>query len=123
MAMPLATYRKLYHNRYLNKLIDGDQYQKIRGVLFPFYSPKNQAGQFPKMVKIAKSMVEGWGKIPDTTPIDMRDWLIRYSLEVAARGASNLDLNIMDPSAVKPKLAVSVPTCLREASLRSIMVN
>jgi hypothetical protein len=74
------------------------------------------------MVKSATNMVGSWKKVSNSQPLDMRDWLIRYSIEVAARGAANVDLNIMDPAAVKPKLASLVPMCLREASLRSIMV-
>jgi hypothetical protein len=57
-------------------------------------------------------------QIPDDKPIDMRDWVIRYSIEISGRGACACDFNLTTPNPKPGLLAAAVPTSLRAAVAR-----
>jgi cytochrome P450 / NADPH-cytochrome P450 reductase len=100
---------------------DGDEYERVRRVMLPWYSPQHQRTQLQRMKEQARKLVDAWSTIPHDEPVDARTWLERYTLEVSGRGACNYDFGLLDPDAatVCPHaFAHAVPESTKESILR-----
>jgi cytochrome P450/NADPH-cytochrome P450 reductase len=75
---------------------DGPEYEHIRRVMLPWYSPQNQRTQFGLMKDRARKLVTGWSAVADDEPVDARKEMERYALEVSGRGACNYDFGLLD---------------------------
>ncbi|HXU22810.1 MAG TPA: cytochrome P450 [Tepidiformaceae bacterium] len=74
---------------------DGDNYDRIRRVMLPWYAPSHQKTQFVRMKELARQMTATWSAMPAGTTLDAREWMQRYALEVSGRGACNYDFGLM----------------------------
>src|SRR5512142_12382 len=75
---------------------DGERYERIRRVMLPWYSPRQQRTQFPRMKEQARRLVAAWAARPDDERLDARAWMERYALEVSGRGACNYDFGLWE---------------------------
>jgi hypothetical protein len=41
-----------------------------------------------------QDLLSAWAEMPLDKPMDMRDWMIRYSLEISGRGACSYKFNV-----------------------------
>lgn len=97
---------------------DGAQYDKVRRVMLPWYAPAHQKTQFERMKEVARRTVEAWSEVPDEEPLDMREWMQRYALEVSGRGACNYDFQLLAADAHKSPFAAAVPESTIESVAR-----
>ena len=74
---------------------DGEHYERVRRVMLPWYAPSHQRTQLERMKEQARKLVAAWSAIPDDEPLDARDWMERYTLEVSGRGACNYDFGLL----------------------------
>ncbi len=63
-------------------------------------------------------MTAAWAAMPDDEPLDMREWMQRYALEISGRGACNYDFNLLDKDAVKTPFAAAVTESTKESIAR-----
>jgi cytochrome P450/NADPH-cytochrome P450 reductase len=96
---------------------DGDEYERIRRVMLPWYSPAHQRTQLARMKEMARRLVEAWAQMPDDEPVDARAWMERYALEVSGRGACNYDFGLFDGGAPHA-FADAVPESTKESIAR-----
>jgi cytochrome P450/NADPH-cytochrome P450 reductase len=94
---------------------DGPEYERIRRVMLPWYSPQNQRTQFGLMKEQARRLVAAWAALPDDEPVDARAEMERYALEVSGRGACNYDFGLFDGG--EPR---SFATAVNESTKESI---
>src|SRR6185312_15945013 len=87
---------------------DSDDYDRVRRLMLPWYAPAHQKTQFARMKELAKKMVGAWAGMSDDAPLDLRDWMQRYSLEVSGRGACNYDFDLLAKDARPSAFAVAV---------------
>jgi cytochrome P450/NADPH-cytochrome P450 reductase len=99
---------------------DSPFYQRVRRIMIPWYSPQHQRTQFELMKDVARRTVAAWQAMADDTPVDMRDWMTRYALEISGRGACSYDFGLLAPDAKPGELAAGVPACLRNAIARVV---
>src|SRR5205823_4040346 len=59
-----------------------------------------------------------WVTVPDDEPLDMRDWMTRYSLEISGRGACNYDFGLLEWDSTRSPFAEAVPDSTRESIAR-----
>ncbi len=98
---------------------DGDEYERIRRVMLPWYSPQHQRTQLERMKEQARNLVAAWAQLADDEPIDARSWMERYTLEVSGRGACNYDFGLLDGNGGEPRpFAAAVPESTKESILR-----
>src|SRR5262245_5234742 len=99
---------------------DGEQYERIRRVMLPWYSPQNQRTQLPVMKEQAQRLVARWAELPDDEPIDARSWMERYTLEVSGRGACRYDFRLLEKGAgaCPHAFAQAVPESTKESIAR-----
>ena len=97
---------------------DSDYYNRVRRIMLPWYAPAHQKTQFARMKDLARTMIEAWGTVPDDKPLDLRDWMTRYALEVSGRGACNYDFGLLDANAAPSSFAVAVPDSTKESIAR-----
>jgi cytochrome P450/NADPH-cytochrome P450 reductase len=97
---------------------DSDYYNRVRRIMLPWYAPANQKTQFARMKGLAKKMANAWATMSDDEPLDLRDWMTRYSLEVSGLGACNYDFGVLDKDAVRSPFAVAVPDSTKESIAR-----
>jgi cytochrome P450 / NADPH-cytochrome P450 reductase len=96
---------------------DGPDYEQIRRVMLPWYSPQQQRTQLERMKEQARKLVDSWGALQDDEPVDARAWMERYSLEVSGRGACNYDFGLFD-GGEPHAFAQAVPESTKESILR-----
>ena len=97
---------------------DGDYYDRVRRIMLPWYAPAHQKTQFARMKDLAKQTIAAWATVPDDEPLDMREWMQRYTLEVSGRGACNYDFGLLDKAAVKTPFAAAVTGSTGESIAR-----
>ena len=100
---------------------DGDEYERVRRVMLPWYSPQHQRTQLERMKAQARKLVDAWSAIPHDEPVDARTWMERYTLEVSGRGACNYDFGLLGPDAATAcphAFAAAVPESTKESILR-----
>ena len=97
---------------------DSEFYEGVRRIMLPWYAPAHQKTQFDRMKDVARRTMDAWAAIPDDESLDMREWMQRYSLEIAGRGACNYDFGLLDRDAVKSPFAAAVPESTRESVSR-----
>jgi cytochrome P450/NADPH-cytochrome P450 reductase len=97
---------------------DGDQYEQVRRVMLPWYSPQHQRTQLPRMKEQAQKLVAAWASLPDDEPIDARSWMERYTLEVSGRGACSYDFGLLEGGGDAHLFAEAVPDSTKESILR-----
>ena len=97
---------------------DGDHYERIRRVMLPWYAPLNQRTQLAQMKEQARKLVDAWSAIPDDEPVDARDWMERYALEVSGRAACNYDFGLLGGNGDPHPFAVAVPESTKESIRR-----
>ncbi len=97
---------------------DSEFYERVRRVMLPWYSPKHQKTQFERMRSMARAMMAAWGDIDDHAPLEMREWMERYSLEISGRGACNYDFRLLDKDAIKSPFAAAIPASTKESIAR-----
>lgn len=97
---------------------DSDYYERVRRIMLPWYAPAHQRTQFDRMMVLARKMIATWETIPSGEPLEMRDWMERYTLEVSGRGACNYDFNLLDKDAPKSPFAAAVPESTKESVAR-----
>jgi cytochrome P450 / NADPH-cytochrome P450 reductase len=96
---------------------DGDEYERIRRVMLPWYSPAHQRTQLARMKEMARKLVDAWAQLPDDEPVDARAWMERYALEVSGRGACNYDFGLFEDGTPHP-FADAVPQSTKESIAR-----
>jgi cytochrome P450 / NADPH-cytochrome P450 reductase len=101
----------------LSVIGDGEEYERIRRVMLPWYSPVSQRTQFGRMNELARGLVDLWTELPDDQPIDARLWMERYTLEVSGRGACNYDFGLIAGSE-GGAFAAAVPESTKESIAR-----
>jgi cytochrome P450/NADPH-cytochrome P450 reductase len=98
---------------------DGVDYERIRRVMLPWYSPQHQRTQLVRMKEQARRLVAAWEGLPDEDPVDARTWMERYTLEVSGRGACNYDFGLLDGNGEQPRpFAAAVPESTKESIAR-----
>ena len=97
---------------------DGDYYNRVRRIMLPWYAPAHQKTQFGRMKEMARMTMAAWAAMPDAEPLNMREWMERYSLEISGRGACNYDFGLLDKDAVKSPFAAAVPESTKESVAR-----
>ena len=97
---------------------DGEHYERIRRVMLPWYAPLNQRTQLAQMKEQARKLVDAWSAIPDDEPVDARDWMERYALEVSGRAACNYDFGLLGGNGDPHPFAVAVPESTKESIRR-----
>src|SRR4051794_14132152 len=98
---------------------DGEHYERVRRVMLPWYSPQHQRTQLVRMKEQARKLVTAWAQLPDDEPIDAREWMERYTLEVSGRGACNYDFGLLGTNGECPHaFAEAVPQSTKESILR-----
>jgi cytochrome P450/NADPH-cytochrome P450 reductase len=97
---------------------DGPSYDRVRRVMLPWYAPAHQKTQFERMKAVARQMLDAWATIPDGEPLELREWMERYALEVSGRGACNYDFGLLDANADKAPFAAAVPESTKESIRR-----
>ncbi|MDQ2784198.1 MAG: cytochrome P450 [Chloroflexota bacterium] len=97
---------------------DSDDYNRVRRIMLPWYAPAHQKTQFGRMKELAQKMISAWATMPDDKPLDLRDWMTRYTLEVSGRGACNYDFGLLDTDGVRSAFAVAVPDSTKESIAR-----
>lgn len=97
---------------------DGEYYNHIRRVMLPWYAPAHQKTQFPRMREVAQRMMAAWADMPNDSPLDAKEWMERYALEVSGRGACNYDFELLDHHAKKSRFAAAVVESTKESILR-----
>ncbi|GAC1465877.1 MAG: bifunctional P-450/NADPH--P450 reductase [Chloroflexota bacterium] len=102
----------------ISVISDGDYYDRVRRIMLPWYAPAHQKTQFERMKELAKRAVNMWAVTADDDPIDLRDWMTRYSLEVSGRGACNYDFGVLEKDAAPNAFAVAVPDSTKESIAR-----
>jgi cytochrome P450 len=70
------------------------------------------------MKEQARKLVDAWSAIPDDQPVDARDWMERYALEVSGRGACNYDFGLLGGNGDAHPFAVAVPESTKESIRR-----
>ena len=99
-------------------MTDGEQYDRIRRVMPPWYAQANQRTQFERMKEQARRLVEAWAGLPDDEPVDARAWMERYALEVSGRGACNYDFGLFEGGREPHAFAAAVPESTKESIAR-----
>lgn len=102
----------------ISVVADSDYYNQVRRVMLPWYAPAHQKTQFPRMKAIARAMLAAWAEVPDSEPLDMRDWMTRYALEVSGRGACNYDFGLLQAQAARSAFAAAVVESTKESVAR-----
>ena len=97
---------------------DSEFYERVRRVMLPWYSPKHQKTQFERMRSVARAMMVAWAEMDDQEPLEMREWMERYSLEISGRGACNYEFQLLDKDAVKSRFAAAIPASTKESIAR-----
>jgi len=97
---------------------DSEYYDRVRRIMLPWYAPAHQKTQFDRMKELARKMVDAWADMADDAPLDLREWMQRYSLEVSGRGACNYDFGLLEKDAVPSAFAVAVPDSTKESTAR-----
>ena len=97
---------------------DSEFYERVRRVMLPWYSPKHQKTQFERMRSVALAMLAAWAEMDDEQPLEMREWMERYSLEISGRGACNYEFQLLDKDAVKSPFAAAIPASTKESIAR-----
>ncbi len=97
---------------------DSDYYDRVRRIMLPWYAPAHQKTQFGRMKDLAKKTTAAWAAMPDDEPLDMREWMQRYTLEVSGRGACNYDFGLLDKDAVNTPFAAAVTGSTGESIAR-----
>jgi cytochrome P450/NADPH-cytochrome P450 reductase len=97
---------------------DGERYERIRRVMLPWYAPSHQRTQLGRMKEQARRLVDAWAAIPDDEPVDAKEWVERYTLEVSGRGACNYDFGLLGDGAEPHPLAEAMPESTKESILR-----
>jgi len=97
---------------------DGEHYEKVRRVMLPWYAPQHQRTQLPVAKEQAQKLVASWAGLSDDEPIDAREWMERYTLEVSGRGACNYDFGVLGENACPHAFAAAVPASTKESILR-----
>ncbi|MCW2605895.1 MAG: putative bifunctional reductase2 [Frankiales bacterium] len=80
----------------ISVVADSDYYERVRRIMLPWYAPAHQKTQFDRMKEQAKKLLAAWQTFDDATPLDMRQWMERYTLEISGRGACNYDFGLLD---------------------------
>ncbi|HZU11899.1 MAG TPA: cytochrome P450 [Chloroflexota bacterium] len=99
---------------------DSEYYNRVRRVMLPWYAPAHQKTQFERMRELAKRMIDTWESMPDDAPLDLKDWMERYALEVSGRGACNYDFGLLEENPGPSAFARAVPDSTKE-SIRRIV--
>lgn len=101
---------------------DSAYYNKIRGIMLPWYAPAQQKTQFPRMKQVAAQFVDTLAQIPNEKPLCFRDYTIRYSLEISGLGACNYEFKTLNdkPYSECNPLAVAVTAGLKEGLARVV---
>ncbi|MGH3629189.1 MAG: cytochrome P450, partial [Sciscionella sp.] len=102
----------------ISEIGDGEHYDRVRRVMLPWYAPANQKTQFGRMKAVAAQMLAAWEQVPEDEPVDLRDWMTRYALEISGRGACNYDFGTMKGGKQLPALATAVIESTRESIAR-----
>ncbi|MHB8576468.1 MAG: cytochrome P450, partial [Dehalococcoidia bacterium] len=97
---------------------DSDYYDQVRRIMLPWYAPAHQKTQFARMKELARRTTAAWAAMPNDQPLDMREWMERYALEVSGRGACNYDFGLLDKDAVKTPFGAAVTASTRESVAR-----
>jgi cytochrome P450 / NADPH-cytochrome P450 reductase len=97
---------------------DGENYERIRRVMLPWYSPQNQRTQLPVMKAQAQKLVARWAELPDDEPVDARSWMERYTLEVSGRGACRYDFGLLEKGGCPHAFGHAVPESTKESIAR-----
>jgi cytochrome P450/NADPH-cytochrome P450 reductase len=97
---------------------DGEQYERIRRVMLPWYAPSHQRTQLERMKEQARKLVALWTTIPDDEPLDARLWMERYTLEVSGRGACSYSFGLLDGVGEPHAFAAAVPESTKESIRR-----
>ncbi|GAC1519960.1 MAG: bifunctional P-450/NADPH--P450 reductase [Thermoleophilaceae bacterium] len=97
---------------------DSPYYDRVRRVMLPWYAPAHQKTQFERMKELARKTMAAWAAMPEDKPLDMREWMERYALEVSGRGAGNYDFGLLEKDAVKTPFAAAVPASTKESVAR-----
>jgi cytochrome P450 len=99
----------------ISVIADGEKYERIRRVMLPWYAPSHQRTQLGRMKEQARRLVEAWAAIPDDEPVDAKEWVERYALEVSGRGACNYDFGLLGGDGAPAPLAAAVPESTKES--------
>jgi cytochrome P450/NADPH-cytochrome P450 reductase len=97
---------------------DGEEYERIRRVMLPWYAPAHQRTQLPRMKEVARKLVAAWDALPHDEPLDARAWMERYTLEVSGRGACNYDFGLLDGDGEPRPFSAAVPESTKESIAR-----
>jgi cytochrome P450/NADPH-cytochrome P450 reductase len=97
---------------------DGEKYERVRRVMLPWYAPSHQRTQLGRMQEQARRLVDAWAAVPDEEPVDAKEWVERYALEVSGRGACNYDFGLLHGDGGPHPLAEAVPESTKESILR-----
>ena len=97
---------------------DSEQYDRIRRVMLPWYSPQHQRTQLPRMKEQALKLVDAWAALAADEPIDARAWMERYTLEISGRGACSYDFGLLEGAGAAHPFAEAVPESTKESILR-----
>jgi cytochrome P450/NADPH-cytochrome P450 reductase len=97
---------------------DGEDYERVRRVMLPWYAPSHQRTQLERMKEQARKLVAAWSAFPPDEPLDARAWMERYTLEVSGRGACNYDFGLLDGDEPPHAFAVAVPESTKQSILR-----
>ncbi|MHB8684359.1 MAG: cytochrome P450 [Dehalococcoidia bacterium] len=97
---------------------DSDYYDRVRRVMLPWYAPAHQKTQFDRMRALARQMMAAWADMDDDEPLNMREWMQRYALEVSGRGACNYAFGLLDKDARTSPFAAAVTESTRESVAR-----
>src|SRR6266568_4851055 len=102
----------------ISVISDGEEYERIRRVMLPWYAPSHQRTQLEVMKEQARRLVSAWSSIPDDEPLDARAWIERYTLEVSGRGACRYNFGLLDGGGEPHAFAAAVPESTKESILR-----
>jgi len=102
----------------ISVISDGEDYERIRRVMLPWYSPMHQRTQLEVMKEQARKLVAAWAAIPDDQPLDARAWMERYTLEVSGRGACRYNFGLLDGNGEPHPFAAAVPESTKESIRR-----
>jgi cytochrome P450/NADPH-cytochrome P450 reductase len=102
----------------ISVISDGEDYDRIRRVMLPWYSPMHQRTQLEVMKEQARKLVAAWSAIPDDQPLDARAWMERYTLEVSGRGACRYNFGLLDGNGEPHPFAAAVPESTKESIRR-----
>ena len=100
---------------------DGDDVERVRRVVQPWYAPAQQRAQFERVREQARKLTAAWSGLADTAPLDVGAWMQRYCMEVAGLGACNYAFGLLDgPEAAVNPLAAAIATVHRRSLARVV---